>query len=111
MGDDIAWLHFDKNGQLRAINPENGFFGVAPGTNTSTNPVAMKTIFNDTVFTNVASTADGGVWWDGMDPTDQKITDWLGKEWDPSSGRPAAHPNSRFTSPATNCPILVSFFL
>jgi phosphoenolpyruvate carboxykinase (GTP) len=106
VGDDIAWLHFDKQGQLRAINPENGFFGVAPGTNRGTNPVAMDTIFNDTVFTNVASTSDGGVYWEGMEPTSAQITDWKGQPWDPKSGQPAAHPNSRFTSPATNCPIL-----
>jgi len=109
VGDDIAWMRFDENGQLRAINPENGFFGVAPGTSTNTNPVAMNTIFKNSVFTNVAYTSDGGVYWEGMEaPKDPnvKITSWLGKTWTKGSQEKAAHPNSRFCSPASQCPIL-----
>src|SRR5437016_4030871 len=103
-------MRFDENGQLRAINPENGFFGVAPGTSTNTNPVAMNTIFKNSVFTNVAYTSDGGVYWEGMEaPKDKnvKITSWLGKTWTKESQEKAAHPNSRFCSPASQCPILV----
>lgn len=110
VGDDIAWMKFDEHGQLRAINPENGFFGVAPGTSYETNPNAMKTIFKNTIFTNVASTSDGGVYWQGLESTLQpgvKITDWLGNPWELGvSKTPAAHPNSRFCSPAANCPII-----
>lgn len=109
VGDDIAWMKLDAHGQLRAINPENGFFGVAPGTSHSTNPNAMKTIFKNTIFTNVASTSDGGVFWEGMeDEIDKnlKINDWLGDPWEFGSKSPAAHPNSRFCSPAVNCPII-----
>uniref|UniRef100_A0A1A9VXH7 Phosphoenolpyruvate carboxykinase [GTP] n=1 Tax=Glossina austeni TaxID=7395 RepID=A0A1A9VXH7_GLOAU len=111
VGDDIAWMKFDNNGVLRAINPENGFFGVAPGTSVSTNPIAMKTIFRNSIFTNVASTSGGGVFWEGMSKELQKgltITDWLGKPWSPDSGKLAAHPNSRFCTPATQCPIIDS---
>lgn len=111
VGDDIAWLRFNKDGKLMASNPERGFFGVAPGTSYKTNPMAMETIFKDTIFTNVASTNDGGVYWEGMDIDLNKpglmITDWLGNEnWKPGCGRPAAHPNSRFCAPIRNCPIL-----
>ncbi|XP_069676082.1 phosphoenolpyruvate carboxykinase [GTP] isoform X2 [Periplaneta americana] len=107
VGDDIAWMKFDKNGQLRAINPENGFFGVAPGTSNKTNPNAMKTVFRNTIFTNVAATSDGGVFWEGMEDELEPgvtITDWQGRPWDRTA--PAAHPNSRFCSPASQCPII-----
>lgn len=109
VGDDIAWMKFDENGTLRAINPENGFFGVAPGTSIETNPIAMNTVFKNTIFTNVASTSDGGVYWEGMESSladGVEITDWLGKPWSKESGKPAAHPNSRFCTPASQCPII-----
>ncbi|KAH8418694.1 hypothetical protein KR222_010948, partial [Zaprionus bogoriensis] len=109
VGDDIAWMKFDSQGVLRAINPENGFFGVAPGTSMETNPIAMNTVFKNTIFTNVASTSDGGVFWEGMESSlapNVQITDWLGKPWSKDSGKPAAHPNSRFCTPAAQCPII-----
>lgn len=110
VGDDIAWMKFDECGQLRAINPENGFFGVAPGTAQETNPVAMSTVFANTIFTNVASTSDGGVFWEGMESSlaeGVQITDWLGQPWQRGvSSGPAAHPNSRFCTPAAQCPII-----
>jgi len=110
VGDDIAWMKFDEDGQLRAINPENGFFGVAPGTNFKTNPNAMLTIQKNTIFTNVGETEDGGVFWEGMedevDISKVKIKTWLGETYDKKSGKPAAHPNSRFCAPASQCPII-----
>lgn len=109
IGDDIAWMRFDKNGRLRAINPEAGFFGVAPGTNYKTNPMAMDTIQKNCIFTNVALTEDGGVFWEGMekeiDP-ETKITTWMGEEWKIGNPGKAAHPNSRFCARASQCPII-----
>ncbi|VVC45864.1 Hypothetical protein CINCED_3A008795 [Cinara cedri] len=108
VGDDIVWMRFDQKGQLRAINPEFGFFGVAPGTSRTTNPVAMDTVFENTIFTNVARTSDGGVYWEGMEDPEPgvTITDWLGEPWTPGSTKPAAHPNSRFCTPASQCPMI-----
>ncbi|KAI1902154.1 hypothetical protein AGOR_G00041780 [Albula goreensis] len=108
VGDDIAWMKFDSQGKLRAINPENGFFGVAPGTSMKTNPHAMATIAKNTVFTNVGETSDGGVWWEGLDPPPGGVTltDWHGKSWKPGNSTPCAHPNSRFCAPAGQCPII-----
>jgi len=107
VGDDIAWMRFDESGYLHAINPENGFFGVAPGTSMESNPSAMQSIHRNTIFTNVALTEDGDVWWEGIgyDPPG-KLIDWRGQEWDPNSGEPAAHPNARFTVMANQCPVL-----
>ncbi|NP_990802.2 phosphoenolpyruvate carboxykinase, cytosolic [GTP] [Gallus gallus] len=109
VGDDIAWMKFDEQGNLRAINPENGFFGVAPGTSIKTNPNAIKTIFKNTIFTNVAETSDGGVYWEGIDeplPPGVTLTSWKNKDWTPDNGEPCAHPNSRFCTPASQCPIM-----
>ncbi|XP_026109643.1 phosphoenolpyruvate carboxykinase, cytosolic [GTP]-like [Carassius auratus] len=109
VGDDIAWMKFDKEGNLRAINPENGFFGVAPGTSTKTNPNAMATIRQNTIFTNVAETSEGGVYWEGMDedlPAGVTLTSWKNQRWTAADGEPCAHPNSRFCTPAAQCPII-----
>jgi phosphoenolpyruvate carboxykinase (GTP) len=108
VGDDIVWMYVKpEDGRLYAVNPESGYFGVVPGTNTRTNPNAMETISHDTIYTNVALLPDGDVWWEGKteDPPEQCV-DWTGKPWEPGCGRPAAHPNSRFTAPMTNNPVL-----
>lgn len=111
VGDDIAWIRVGEDGRLWAMNPENGFFGVAPGTNEKSNPNALASTRKNTIFTNVVMTKEGGVWWEGLDKNPPVgVENWKGEPWDPSTGEKGAHPNSRFTAPAINCPCLSDKF-
>jgi len=107
IGDDIAWMKFGPDGRLYAINPEAGFFGVAPGTSMRSNPNAMLTVTKNSIFTNCAITPENDIWWEGMtEDKPPELTDWLRRPWHPDSGRPASHPNARFTTPARQCPVI-----